>query len=192
MSTPPELLYRLRQQTAEAHAKLENSLDLLRHPPIRERFRQVLAGFYGFHAVWEPAARARLPALLEVRGRMRLLETDLRTLGFSNADVASLPRCDAAADLARTRERALGSLYVMEGSTLGGVVIAKAIEGADWTGTGLNYFSPYGKLTAARWRETQAALTAEAGDAEDQVIEGAIATFELLQSWLAPVETAAA
>lgn len=181
------LTLRLRRETQAAHQRLEDSLALLDGAPDRERFTQALRAFLGFHAAWEPAVAASPGTAGAFEGRSRLphLRRDLLALGEAPETLARLPRCDAAAGLADAPASALGSLYVMEGSTLGGQVLARAVAGAGWgPAGGLTYFNPYGMETGRRWRALQAELNAAPRGEHDAVVAGAQATFALLRDWM--------
>lgn len=178
------LILELRQATAAAHERLEHGLDLLAEPPSRDRFVRVLSRFHGFHRIWEPAMAETLadPEIFDPRRRLSHLEADLARLGV---DTAALPACQEAAALARG-EGAIGSLYVMEGSTLGGQVIARSLAKTGWAPEGgLSYFQPYGSQTGVMWRafgDYAAARTPP--EARAAVIGRAIETFETLRRWL--------
>lgn len=181
-----DLLVRLREGTAGSHARLEEALALLSLPPARDRFAVLLERFHGFHAVWEPAIAPWFePAFLAPRRRTGLLEADLAALGRPVA-TAPPPSCAVAAELGQSAERALGSLYVMEGSTLGGQVIARHLATAGWPGD-LRYFDPYGRGTGGMWAAFKAMIAQRSSAVADpQIMAGAIATFDLLQDWLRP------
>lgn len=182
---PSALHARLRAATAAAHEALEDALDLLRLPLDAQRFRRVLAGFHGFHRAWEPAIARRLPAALVPRPRLPLIEQDLRALGWGDAELGAIALCAPAAALADSADSALGSLYVLEGSTLGGRVIMRQVGAAAWCPPqGLRYFDPYGAETTARWRATLVHLADARGDS-DRIVAGAVRTFEMLREWLA-------
>jgi len=185
----PALAVRLRKATAASHAQLEDQLDLLRRVPDRQWFVCVLEGFFGFQAVWEHAIRGRpeFRAFLEPRTRLPHLRRDLAALGRTTAELDAVPLCLPAAGLAATKAQALGSLYVMEGSTLGGQVIHRALGRADWLPAGgLTYFQPYGARTGQMWRSFQRFVEdAVAPDEHEAVCEGANRAFALLSEWLA-------
>ena len=185
---PPSgaLLARLRIVTRPAHDQLEGTLGLLDEQLDREAYRRVIERFYGFWRNWEPqmAALYQNAAFLDPRRRMHLLQADLAALGLSAREVAMLPICPAP--VLRNAAEALGSLYVMEGSTLGGRVIERNVErclgfnGQD----GCSYFAGYGTHTGTMWRSFLTRLDqAPAADAE-QIADGATATFECLAWWL--------
>jgi heme oxygenase len=187
------LLDRLRSETRDAHMALEDALGLMRPPLQRERFVQVLQGFLAFHRAWRPRMAALIddPTLLAPRAKAALIEQDLQALGAAEG----VGR-DARLDLGflTTPSAAWGSLYVLEGSTLGGQVISKALRRTAWApADGLAYFNPYGRRTGEMWASFRAALQAAAPTLDvDLVAEGARATFQTLQSGVSPAMGAAA
>jgi heme oxygenase len=178
----------LRVGTAGAHAQLEAALDLVSRVSDRQRFLKVLERFLGFHLIWERAIRQRpaLRAFHEPRSRLPHLRRDLAALGRTNAEQAALPLCEAAGALADSHGAAVGSIYVLEGSTLGGQVIGRALAGADWAPRGgLTYFTPYRDRTGEMWRAFGAWSEAHVpADERGAAVDGANRTFALLQSWL--------
>jgi heme oxygenase len=191
-SAARSLPLRLRAATAGAHRDLETALDLLADPLSRDRLTAVLMGFWGFHAAWEPQLlrQGAWAGLMAGRLRQDLIAGDLMALGLSQADIEALPRCAAAAELAAEPAPALGSIYVLEGSSLGGKIISRALSRAPWAPPGgLRYFDPYGERTGPMWRAFQGALTSASTPATDPAVEtGALETFALLQRWLAPAD----
>lgn len=158
---------------------LNNQLD-------RETYKQVLERFYGFWSGWEPQVAALLQdrLLLDPRRRLHLLEADLAALGSSACAVAALPACPLP--LLHDAAEALGSLYVMEGSTLGGRVIQQNVErhlGFD-SRSGCAYFTGYGASTGMMWRLFLARLDEAPATDAGRIATGAAATFERLASWL--------
>jgi heme oxygenase len=143
------LLARLRFVTRPAHDKLEGTLGLLDERLGLDTYRRVLERFYGFWRGWEPqvAALVQDAAFLDPRRRMHLLRADLATVGLSAHAVQMLPACPLP--ILRDAAEALGSLYVMEGSTLGGRVIERNVKrylGLDGR-RGCTYFAGYGTDT---------------------------------------------
>ncbi len=47
---------------------------------------------------------------------------------------------------------AFGALYVLEGSTIGGLIIKKMISEKLGSEEGMSFFEGYGKKTAERWK----------------------------------------
>ena len=82
-----------------------------------------------------------------------------------------------------------GSMYVMEGSTLGGRFIAPHVAQMLSLGQGQGnaYFEGYGARTGSMWnafRDTAAASVPES--LYDDAVRAAIDTFETMQAWLCP------
>ncbi len=175
----------LRQGTRIAHDRLEAALDLPRELGEPARLARVIERFYGFHAAWEPAIGDAIgdPAFWAPRRKLAILREDLRALGHGEAEIESLPVCSEARRLAR---EPWGSLYVLEGSTLGGQIIARHLAGLRDVPAPL-YFTPYGDQTGAMWRATQGRLGEAAAETGiGRMVASASATFDLLHDWLIP------
>lgn len=179
------VLAHLRAATRPAHDALEETLGLLNERLDLHAYRGVLERFHGFHRTWEPqvAMLLRDEALLQPRRRGHLLQADLAALGASADGVAGLPLCPAPP--LRDAAGALGSLYVMEGSTLGGQVIQRNVTlrlGLD-DRFGCSYFAGYGANTGAMWRSFLARLDQAPATEAERIADGASATFERLAWW---------
>ncbi|MBI0534900.1 biliverdin-producing heme oxygenase [Roseomonas sp. KE2513] len=169
----------LRDGTRAEHERLDTGLDLTAPGMTVEGYRRVLERFHGFWAGWEPRVAAELgdEALLAPRRRLHLLRDDLRALG---TEPEGLPACPPPP--IHGRAEAMGSLYVMEGSTLGGRVILKRLDGLGLPPGSCRYFAGYGDGTGAMWMSFLQRLEAEA-DAP-AVLRGARATFATLGGWM--------
>jgi heme oxygenase len=189
-----DLLARLKHETAAWHTRLENAPDLMRHDWSRDEYVALLERFFGYVAVWENAAGRRMPAHLreffDARRKAALLAADLHVLTGDERRADTVPLADPDADLPALDGlgRVFGSMYVMEGSTLGGRFIAPHVARLFGlaNGEGNAYFDGYGLRTGSMWnafRETAAATVLP--DQHDHAIEVAIATFEGLHAWLA-------
>ncbi len=180
------MLTYLRAATQPAHDRLQGLLGLLDHRLERDAYQYVLERFYGFWRDWQPhvAALSQDQAFLGPRQRMHLLEADLAALGLPAHAVEALPRCPVPA-LCDAVE-ALGSLYVMEGSTLGGRIMQRNVErclGFD-ARSGCAYFAGYGAGTGLMWRSFLARLNEQPMTDARRIANGASATFERLAWWL--------
>ena len=127
-----EIMAALKVETADLHKRVESLMPFFDENLSLEKYRETLAAFLGFY---EPIERALLEIagweaveidLLE-RQRAHLLRADLQILGFDPREIAELPRCH---DLPRFQDSSdgLGCLYVLEGSTLGGQLIARELS----------------------------------------------------------------
>jgi heme oxygenase len=187
-----DVLRLLRTGTAAEHAELERSLDLLDPALDRTRLTGVLARMHGF---WQSAEAgldswaARFPADAadvgwERRRRAGLFADDLATLGARGADGGPDLAVPAGTD------QALGRLYVLEGSTLGGAFIDRHLATVpELAGLRLRAFSPYGAGTGAMWHGFRRAVrvrVAAGGDAA-AMVSAARQTFGALAAWCRPV-----
>lgn len=185
---PVNLLQRLKSETALAHDRIEQAFDLQARTSSKSAYRDLLARLYGFHAVWEPRVQAVLPDPELFRGRQKTghLIDDLRALGMADCDIGELPLCRSLMPLHSSAE-AIGSMYVIEGSTLGGAIIARHVErglGCDRR-NGCSYFRCYGEDVGPMWKTFGAKLLLLCRRGEsDAVIASANRTFEVLQAWI--------
>lgn len=182
------IMQRLKAETSAAHERIEEAFDLAARTRCLESYRALLARLYGFHATWEPRAEAVMSdkAFFRERRKAGLLIRDLRALGMSEAAIAALPLCDALMPL-DNEAQALGAMYVIEGSTLGGTIIARHIArnlGLS-PGSGCSFFRCYGDETGPMWKRFGTRLEAlSAPDDASTIVASANRTFALLQDWL--------
>ena len=172
--------WRLREATDAAHRRLHGHDGFAAaakgdiSPPD---YIDLLTRLYGFHRPFERAAAADLAGA----GRADMIVADLTALG---AGVDGLPMC-ADGMIATDEPSLLGALYVVEGSTLGGVPIARAL-GKHYAENQRRFFLGYGERQGAMWRALVARLETLAGDerAEDAAIASALATFARFEDWM--------
>ena len=190
-SHPPHLLKQLRLATAQQHRNLDGALNITNPAFDRWAYQELLKGFYGLHAAWEPRATAQfgsvIPGFYDRRRKLHLLEQDLVALGLTRDAITKIPVCE---ELARPTSfsAALGTAYVLEGSTLGGQILSRHFAKSLGVGPnhGGSYFHGYGDNTGEMWREfgqmmeSYAALTA----IHEEVLEGAKQTFSIVHRWL--------
>lgn len=182
------LLERLKRETRPAHDRIEKAMDLDRRIATRDGYRDLLIRFYGFHSAWEKAAAGMAPdrAFFESRCKTQLLVRDLEALGMPNDEIIRLPQCHPLMPLP-SPTAVLGSMYVVEGSTLGGAVIARDVERRLGLGpeTGCAYFGSYGRDTAMMWKSFGAVLLAASSpESDDLIVESAQRTFAVMHDWL--------
>ncbi|SDM07460.1 Heme oxygenase [Geodermatophilus siccatus] len=173
---------------------METTLGLMDDQLDRDRLVAVLGRLHAFWTAAEAGLDAwarRWPADAETvawsqRRRAHLFAEDLRALG-AEPGPAPLPDLPAVEDT----DQALGRLYVLEGSTLGGTFISRHLATLPTLGPDvrLGAFSPYGAETGAMWhafRRVTRDRVAAGGDA-GRVVGAARATFTALAAWCAPV-----
>ena len=174
----------LRAATRPAHDRLEAEMGLVDEGLDLAAYRRRLERFHGFWQGWQPAVAVLLgdEEFLAPRRRLHLLAADLFSLGLPPEAIATLPACPPP-DLG-SAAAAMGSLYVMEGSTLGGRVILRHVE-AHLDGAGCSYFTGYGNNTGMMWRSFVARLDQWPAAEAERIVIGATATFEHLGWWFA-------
>jgi heme oxygenase len=182
------LLQRLKTETAFAHDRIEQSFDLEARTSSPSAYRDLLARLYGFYVAWEPAAEAAMadPVFLVGRRKLGLLIDDLHRLGMADSEINKLPLCVPTVAM-RSRAEAFGSMYVVEGSTLGGVLIARDVEphlGLN-SNNGCSYFRCYGEEVGAMWKAFGKALLAGCRQQDEEaVVTAACQTFNILHRWI--------
>jgi heme oxygenase (biliverdin-IX-beta and delta-forming) len=187
------ILARLKSRTAHQHQATEATVDLMRDDYTLEDYRNLLVRFYSFYKPFEAKMSANLAAnSVEFNHHERLntpkLIADLTSLGMSENDLSQV---ESFADVPKldSKERIFGSLYVIEGSTLGGQVISRHLKqkfDIDET-NGAAFFSGYGKDTGKMWNGYREAVTnfAENDADTEEIIAGANETFEKIGKCLA-------
>lgn len=180
---PSDTLAALRAATAASHDAIDRQLQLggdLSH----DRYVQVLNGFERYLAAWEPHVAAALDAgdraWFAARSRLPMLRRDLRQLDPERADAVAPPHLPPLPNAAA----AWGSLYVLEGSALGGQLIARRVAERFGYGAanGAAFFLGHGDRTGAMWREFRERLDAAvAAQARDDACAAAVATFDTLR-----------
>jgi heme oxygenase len=186
-----DVLRRLRTDTAPEHEAVEQVLDLLDPDLTPARLATVLSRM---HAFWLSAeagldrwAAAAPTAAADVqwvdRRRAHRFAADLAALGSAPAAPVGVPDLPPVPDT----DAALGRLYVLEGSTLGGVFIDRHLATLpQLAGTGpLRAFSPYGERTGAMWHAYRSATRAHvaAGGDAGRLVAAARQTFTALAAW---------
>lgn len=185
------LMERLRRETRARHEAVERSVDFASRLSSRDAYIELLRRMLGLHEPFE-AALANLDWRsigldLGERRKSRFIVDDLRVLGLSGRDIESVPRCDTLPAVTGL-SRGVGCLYVIEGSTLGGAMIAKELSsrlGIAGPAAGGAFYASYGRDIGPMWRRFGAA--AERGcDSEqrrDEAVAAAIETFDCFDSW---------
>ena len=183
MSIPSTLPERLRAETRAQHDQVETGIGL---PRTLTEYRTQLETFHGFISPLEQRLVETLGAespWLMGRLKTRYLEEDLQSLGYTLAAVAQSPRCT---DLPGTSSEAecLGILYVLEGSTLGGQMIAQHLAKTLGSNVSCRYFLSYGPDVMKMWSAFKVRLTErEAPEHHDIVVQSAQNTFSKLHAW---------
>jgi heme oxygenase (biliverdin-IX-beta and delta-forming) len=187
-SDTTSLRWRVRSETSVWHDRVDAVAGGPNTVESRGGYIDLLGRLYELHTSFESrladprlhGAWRHLGIDLPVHRRAHLCADDLETLGAAPANTPV-----TSSSLA-TSGHALGCLYVLEGSSLGGRVVARIVR--DRIGNvPVAFFTGRGRAKLAPWTSVLKALTrfdTEGGDG-DTVIAGACDTFATFASHLA-------
>ena len=172
----------LRENTKSAHEQLERSDFIMPSTEQLPRYSMLIGAMLSFHRAIEREFRRFEHELngrgFEMNGRYKttLLEAESNALESPAVDEPLLHFATAA--------HAAGGVYVMEGSTLGGTLIARSVN--RHLGLQSRYYGCYGSETAQRWRATSQLLDAFPSTSRDisAMVHGANLTFATLRRHL--------
>ncbi len=181
----------LRQATAAAHERLHHlpGLAALQAGTIeRDEYAALLRRLFVFYRAVEDglaAAPSLLPYGIDLAARRRSGRL-LDDLAFLGAPVPPLPAPPALPALPSAAQ-ALGLMYVIEGSTLGGRELARRLDHLLPAGSesGRRFLSGHGAQHGAMWREFCAALE-RCGDTPErraEMIAAALLAFAVFGEW---------
>ncbi len=176
-------LKELRARTDANHKALEQNpySERLMSPDVTvEDYKIYLEKMYGIIMPFEQDIQPKLSHIvtdMANRQKHHLLSNDLEMLGSNTENIPQYHFSIA------NEAAALGSMYVLEGSTMGGMVIQKHVSKLD---VPVQYFTSYGSNTAMMWRTFIDTLTTYAvtQNKQEEIIDSAVATFKTMDNWL--------
>lgn len=139
-----DLLTSLRSGTRDAHARVEDVVDVLRAGRSPETYAPLLRSLRSLYAPLEralddsPLTLTAVPDHAE-RRKTAWLDADLAALGTPVAADLEVPPLTSVEDVA-------GACYVLEGATLGGAVVARELPDLPH-----RFFASYGSRRGAMW-----------------------------------------
>jgi heme oxygenase (biliverdin-IX-beta and delta-forming) len=185
------LFERLKHETHECHGEVERRVNVLNRLQTARSYRRLLEQFYGVYCPLESEIAHSMSEIVgwlpDIEDRMRTpsLRLDLRLLGNlcpEGLPLAPIPPLDSLA-------QRFGCLYVLEGSTLGGQIIAREVSSRlpYTSGDGCSFFASRGAEIGPRWRNFRLSLEAYAvanSESHDSIIQSAAATFRVFGDWV--------
>jgi heme oxygenase len=184
---------RLKAETSPYHERLERRLSLTESVRSKNEYIHLLKYFYGFYSPFETEIARFEKELgeggfeLNPRFKSGLIVEDLLALGCKANDISNLPHCSYLPSLSVSAQ-ALGCLYVVEGSTLGGQFIARHFRNTLEMNqeSGCRFFTGYGAETGKMWQAFVLFLNSQGETMQNQteVVRSACSTFECLENWL--------
>jgi heme oxygenase (biliverdin-IX-beta and delta-forming) len=183
---------RLRDETRDLHDRIERNpvaARMLADDVTLDDHRRMHVRLHGYHRpaldrVAGTLGRAMPDVVAAMADRVRWLEEDLRRLGTDPATVPAAP-LPAAMDAAA----AMGIVYVLEGSVLGGRIIARHLAErlGLGPGTGAAFYADPPAGTHPRWSDVCAWIddwaAAQGKAAEDAMVAAARQSFVDLDRW---------
>ena len=182
------LLVALRSGTRDAHDRLEDGLDVVRRCRTPEAYAVLLQDLRSLYAPLERAlcaSAATAPVVPDwaLRRKTPWLDDDLLALGAPPAPDRPVPALVGGEDVA-------GACYVMEGATLGGALVVRALVGRGGAPPPHRFFTSYGADRGAMWAAFRRHLGAAALD-EQRTVAAARRTFRCFEhACLEPARTA--
>jgi heme oxygenase len=174
----------LKESTHPSHQALEKKMvSMIRKIRTRNDYVTFLKLMYGYYSALEKRVQEYVSDL-EI-GKRRKAERLLEDISYFEA-TASPDVCKELPPITSHAE-ALGAMYVMEGSTMGGEIIARMIEGqAGINGpSGFSFFNGYGDDTGRMWEEFKVFLNRPFDEMEKlNLILTANRTFITFYNWI--------
>lgn len=182
------MLYELlKERTSASHQALEKDLvRKIREINSKEAYVHLLKMMYGYYYSLEQGVSGYLANDPQVnfaeRRKASTILKDLHNLQHRG----EVEVCEDMPDI-HSNESALGAMYVMEGSTLGGQHIARMIQSQLQVrdSAGLQFFHGYGPETQNMWESFKLNLTRPFTDSQaDEIVETANDTFRTFKNWV--------
>jgi heme oxygenase len=179
----------LRQATHARHEQLDSSLRIGSGDADYGDYLAYIAALRGWLEPVEDALWAReWPASLQAglrRNKAARIQQDFAAARDLGLAVPPVPACDHLPDVGRSRAYALGVMYVIEGSQLGGRMMAKRLEQA-WPDRQFHYMAGYGPELGTMWKAFTTFLADELRSEADiaEAVAGACDAFDTLADWL--------
>ena len=181
MTEPRSTIDLLRARTAEHHHALESGLDIQNRLSKAATRGPLMAGYHALHRETAAALRPHLRDMPDLAFSPHIRARPGDTGAPGHALVS--PVVPAIG----TKAEALGALYVLEGSTLGGRTILRALRSQGVSTDGLDFLDPYGKDAGVNWRTFLRVLERETAHSQttmNECVSGAITTFALAATCL--------
>lgn len=176
------VINQLRQYTQQSHKELDEwLLPKFQEIDSEKKYKDLLKAFYGYfmpvtEKIEEYLDIALLPDYHERRKPTAILN-DLKALKEQHDEIAYAHRLPEINNTAQ----AFGALYVLEGSTLGGVFLSKMLARNIMVDEkrGLSFFTGYGNQSREKWDAFVNYLNAFAANSNASEITGAaVETFQ--------------
>lgn len=176
----------LKESTENIHREAEKIMvRWLKRIKSREDYVVFLNWLYGYYAPVEDRIRAQLSDAnfpdIDRRSRADYLLRDMEDAGIPLPPPEHCPELPVIDSFGK----ALGALYVLEGSTLGGRIIATMLIRQLDADKGISWFSSYGNETEGMWQSFRDFLDINGTPlVSADALEAANATFLTFKNWI--------
>lgn len=159
----------IKEATKAAHLQLEKKvIEKMKAIRSNSDYADFLTYFYTYFSQVEKAIAPFITEQLlpdyKDRRNSAYLKNDIEELGnqVNEVPAINLPQLE-------NHLQALGALYVMEGSIMGGSIIIKMLEKGGIT-KGISFFSGYGEATGQKWGMFVSVLNQQAENEAQQAV----------------------
>lgn len=187
LTSTETLSHILKRETLSQHKAVEQALPLFRREFSKVDYAQMIQRSFSFFKNYEEQMQQwkhlDVPFLEERLKRVEWLENDLKFLGS-----ATNPKDLYSPLEISTKPAALGAMYVIEGSTLGGQLIVRHLKTQlDLPEAALHFYNGYKERTGEFWLKFKNYLD-NSSEASEEFITSAVAsariTFEIYEKYL--------
>jgi heme oxygenase (biliverdin-IX-beta and delta-forming) len=190
MTEPPSMIDLLRARTAAHHRGLESDLRIEDRLSGVDTRSPLIDGYNTFYRECEAVLCPHLWDVSDLkfvsRFRSRKIPGKTELAGSGN------PLADLVFPAVGTKAEALGAMYVLEGSTLGGKVILKTLRSKGVSTNELHFLDPHGSDAGALWRVFLRVLERETAPdlrAMNECVSGARKAFSFAAACLTEERT---
>lgn len=175
----------LKEKTRQAHLSLEKkTIGYIKNVATSKDYEALLRLFYGYFSPLEAQVNKYITdGIVPSYNERRKSDAILRDIETVTPGAGNFKTSKDLPEINNTIQ-ALGALYVMEGSTMGGTIIAKMLsKQADIQPEMLTFFNGYGEQNLPMWQSFIKALNEHAANNEEQIVKAANETFSRMEEW---------
>lgn len=188
------ILNKIREKTFVYHDDFTGWANkILTGTADKEHYKDVLKTFYGFYYPFEQKLEnveewKNHDFDLKRRRKSQMLIEDMKKLGISDDEIKDIKMCEKLPKMDNLAD-ALGCMYVVEGATLGGQIVANKINevlGFDGD-NGASFFSSYKENLRPMWKEFSDFINKYSDDTNitDPIVDASDETYHRFNDWLA-------
>lgn len=171
----------IKTETKQGHQELEKLVvQRLKSIQNNEDYADLLKYFYAYFLDLEKGIAAQIPPSLvdffQSRRNANHIAQDIKELGFS---LENLPQTELPP--ITNKNQAIGALYVLEGSIMGGPYIVKMLQQRGIE-KGFNFFNGYGEQSGQKWGEFTGIINSEV-TAENDIQEAILSAKHTFQQF---------